>query len=91
MRGAGHGGVDQPDVDMGQTGLPGDGPLRLAQRLLLDGVDELLELGLGDRLVGPLALLAVLVVKPLTSSPAMPMTTWLGRKPAISSASWRAT
>ena len=31
------------------------------------------------------------VVKPLTSSPAMPMTTWLGRKPAISSASWRAT
>ena len=32
-----------------------------------------------------------LVVKPLTSSPAIPMTTWLGRKPAISSASWRAT
>ena len=31
------------------------------------------------------------VVKPLTSSPAIPMTTWLGRKPAISSASWRAT
>src|SRR5688500_4525465 len=32
-----------------------------------------------------------LVVKPLTSSPAMPMMTWLERKPAISSASWRAT
>ena len=31
------------------------------------------------------------VVKPFTSSPAMPMTTWLGRKPAISSASWSAT
>ena len=31
------------------------------------------------------------VVKPLTSSPAMPMTTWVGRKPAISSASWSAT
>ncbi len=31
------------------------------------------------------------VVKPLTSSPAIPMTTWVGRKPAISSASWRAT
>ena len=31
------------------------------------------------------------VVKPLTSSPAIPITTWVGRKPAISSASWRAT
>ena len=31
------------------------------------------------------------VVKPLTSSPAIPMTTWVGRKPAISSASWSAT
>ena len=31
------------------------------------------------------------VVKPFTSSPAIPMTTWLGRKPAISSASWSAT
>src|SRR3954447_15559290 len=31
------------------------------------------------------------VVKSLTSSPAMPMTTWVGRKPAISSASWSAT
>ena len=46
---------------------------------------------LGDRLVGLLALLAWVVVKPLTSSPAMPMTTWVGRKPAISSASWSAT
>ena len=33
----------------------------------------------------------MVVVKPFTSSPAMPITTWLGRKPAISSASWRAT
>ena len=56
---AGHGGVDEPDVDMGQTGLPGDRPLGLAERLALDAVDELLELGLGDRLVGPLAFLAV--------------------------------
>ncbi len=31
------------------------------------------------------------VVKPFTSSPAMPTTTCDGRKPAISSASWRAT
>ena len=31
------------------------------------------------------------VVKPLTSSPAIPITTWVGRKPAISSASWSAT
>ena len=31
------------------------------------------------------------VVKPLTSSPAMPITTCDGRKPAISSASWSAT
>ena len=31
------------------------------------------------------------VVKPFTSSPAMPITTWVGRKPAISSASWSAT
>src|SRR4051812_34874284 len=31
------------------------------------------------------------VVKPLTSSPAMPIMTCVGRKPAISSASWRAT
>ena len=41
--------------------------------------------------VGVLALLARLVVKPFTSSPAMPMITWLERKPAISSASWSAT
>ena len=32
-----------------------------------------------------------IVVKPLTSSPAMPMTHCVGRKPAISSASWSAT
>src|SRR4051794_35031135 len=31
------------------------------------------------------------VVNPLTSSPAIPMTTSVGRKPAISSASWSAT
>ncbi len=34
---------------------------------------------------------AWVVVNPLTSSPAMPMTTCVGRKPAISSASWSAT
>ena len=44
---------------MGQAGLPGDRPLGLAQRLALDVVDELLELVLGDRLVGLLAFLAV--------------------------------
>ena len=33
---AGHGGVDEPDVDVGQPGLPGDRPLGLAQRLALD-------------------------------------------------------
>ena len=58
-RGAGDRGVDEPDVDVGQAGLPGDRPLGLAERLALDAVDELLELGLGDRLVGLLALLAV--------------------------------
>ncbi len=57
--GRGDRGVDEPDVDVGQAGLPGDRPLGLAQGLLLDAVDQLLELGLGDRLVGPLALLAV--------------------------------
>ena len=51
--------VDEPDVDVRQAGLPGDRALGLAQRLALDDVDELLELGLGDRLVGALALLAV--------------------------------
>ncbi len=58
-RGAGHRGVDEPDVDVRQPGLPGDRPLGLVERLALDDVDELLELGLGDRLVGLLALLAV--------------------------------
>ena len=57
--GRGHRGVDQPDVDVGQAGLPGDRPLGLAQGRLLDHVDQLLELGLGDRLVRPLALLVV--------------------------------
>src|SRR5688500_14641704 len=33
----------------------------------------------------------MLVVKPFTSSPAIPTMTWRGRKPAISSASWRQT
>jgi hypothetical protein len=58
-RGAGDGRVDEPDVDVGQPGLPGDGPLRLVECLTLNGVDELLELGFGDRRVGLLALLAV--------------------------------
>ena len=51
--------VDEPDVDVRQAGLPGDRALGLAQRLALDDVDQLLELRLGDRLVGALALLAV--------------------------------
>ena len=58
-RGAGHGGVDEPDVDVRQARLPGDRPLRLLERLALDDVDQLLELALGDRLVGLLALLGV--------------------------------
>ena len=58
-RGAGDGGVDEPDVDLGQAGLPGDRPLGLAQRLALHAVDELLELRLADRLLRLLALLAV--------------------------------
>ena len=58
-RGAGDRGMDEPDVDVRQPGLPGDRPLRLVERLALDDVDEPLELGLGDRLVGLLALLAV--------------------------------
>ena len=45
-RGAGDRRVDEPDVDVGQAGLPGDRPLGLAERLALDAVDELLELGL---------------------------------------------
>ena len=43
-RGAGDRGVDEPDVDVGQAGLPGDRPLGLVERLALDAVDELLEL-----------------------------------------------
>ena len=54
-----HRGVHEPDVDVRQAGLPGDRPLGLVERLALDGVDQALELGLGDRLVGLLALLAV--------------------------------
>ena len=45
-RGAGDRGVDQPDVDMRQAGLPGDRPFRLLERLALDDVDQLLELAL---------------------------------------------
>ena len=58
-RGARDRGVHETDVDVGQPGLPGDRPLGLVERLALDDVDEALELGLGDRLVGLLALLAV--------------------------------
>ena len=58
-RGADDRGVDEPDVDVRQARLPGDRALGLAERLALDGVDQLLELGLGDRRVRPLALLAV--------------------------------
>ena len=37
--------VDEPDIDVRQPGLPGDRPLGLAERLALDAVDQLLELG----------------------------------------------
>jgi hypothetical protein len=49
--------VDQPDVHVGQAGLPRDRPFRLAKRLALDALDQLLELGIGDRLVRMTALL----------------------------------
>ena len=49
--------VDEPDVDVRQAGLPGDRPLGLLERLALDAVDELDELGVGDRELGLLALL----------------------------------
>ena len=55
--GAGHRGVDQPHVHLRQARLPGDRPLGLAQRLALDAVDQLLQLGVGDRRVGAPALL----------------------------------
>ena len=42
--GPGDGSVHEPDVDVGQAGLPGDGALRLAEGLTLDAVDQLLEL-----------------------------------------------
>ena len=57
--GAGDGRVDQPHVHLRQAGLPGDRPLGRAQRLALDAVDQLLQLGVGDRRVGALALLRV--------------------------------
>ncbi len=59
MLAAGDGRVDQLDVDVGQAGLPGDGPFRVAHGLALDAVDQRLELLVGDRLVRPLALLGV--------------------------------
>ena len=52
-------GVDQAHVDAGQTGLPGDGPLGLQERLALDALDELVQLLLRDGRVRLLALLAV--------------------------------
>ena len=57
-RRAGHRRVDQADVDVGQAGLPGHRPLRLAQRVAFDRLDERLQLARADRLVGLLALLA---------------------------------
>ena len=58
-RGAGDGGMDEPDVHVRQAGLPRDGPLGLVERLALDGIDELLELAFGDRLLRLPAFLAV--------------------------------
>src|SRR6476646_2817550 len=51
--------MDEADIDVGQTGLPGDGAFGFAQCLALDVVDQPLELPFGDRLVRALALLAV--------------------------------
>ena len=56
-RGADDRAVDEPHVDLRQAGLPGDRALGLVERLALDGVDELHELGVADRLLGLLALL----------------------------------
>src|SRR5207249_5353395 len=58
-------GMDEPDVDVREAGLPGDRPLGLAERLALDGVDQLLELCLGDRRVRALPLVAVVRREPL--------------------------
>ena len=80
-RGADDRAVDEPDVDLRQAGLPGDRALGLLERLALDGVDELHELGVVDRRLGRLRSWVRVVVKPLTSSPAIPITTWVGRKP----------
>ena len=55
----------------------------------LVGIVTVRVLVLGDQ--GRLRSWVWVVVKPFTSSPAIPMTTCSGRKPAISSASWRAT
>ncbi len=41
-------GVDEPDVDLRQARLPRDRPFGLAKSLLLDSVDQLLELLIGD-------------------------------------------
>src|SRR6476661_4418429 len=51
--------MDEADIDVGQTGLPGDGAFGFAQCLALDVIDQPLELPFGDRLVRALALLAV--------------------------------
>ncbi len=58
-RGPDDGGVDEADVDVWEAGLPGDRAFGFPESFALDEVNELLELGLADRLVRLLALLAV--------------------------------
>jgi len=43
-RRAGHRGMDEPDVDIGQARLPRDGALGLAQCFFLDALDERVQL-----------------------------------------------
>src|SRR6476469_8075219 len=80
-RGVRHRGVNEPDVDMGKTRLPRDGPLGLAQRLALDVLDKPLELALGDRLIGPFAFLAVRRREPLDQLAGDPDDDLRGSKP----------
>ena len=91
-RGADDRGMDEPDVDVRQPGLPRDRSLGLAEGVPLDARRS--ASGAPASVIGWSGRLRSwlwVVVKPLTSSPAIPMTTWLGRKPAISSASCSAT
>jgi len=64
--------VDQPHVDVGQAGLPGDRPLSLEERRALDAVDQLLELRIRDGDIRLPALLDVRRGEPLDQLPGDP-------------------